>query len=219
MIREGGPGATEAALAGTLAARLAFACPGEGRWLLVPARHGLVEPATQLGLGLRMLPCQRPCDEDALHRLGHIQPRPGERRVQGPDPVLEEPDDQLRSVVSGEVVPHQQEPQRRQGRAGRMAEPMLPAAQRRAGCWGQWREGIKNRQQSLLAPRVQHGVRRIGHAFRPHGPRRRVEERQQFGGPAPQVLVRQAWRLAPRRPALPRLGDGLVRPGFISTPD
>ena len=40
-----------------------------------------------------------------------------------------------------------------------------------------------------------------------------------FSAPMLCSLVREAWGLEHRRPALPRLGDRLIRAGFILAPD
>ncbi len=66
---------------------------------------------------------------------------------------------------------------------------------------------------------MQDGVGCVRHPFRPHRAGRRAEEGQQLGRAAPDGLVREARRLAYRRPAPPGRGDRLGWPRFIVTPD
>jgi len=61
--------------------------------------------------------------QDPPEALGHVQPRPAHGRVQRHDPVLEEPADELRRLVPGQVVQHQQHPGRpREPAAGAVAQ-------------------------------------------------------------------------------------------------
>src|SRR5438876_7536284 len=84
-------GAAEVTLAGPPAAFVALAVPDERGWRGVPAHDGVVEPGDQVVLGLRLMPVERPTDEDPLDGLGHIQPGAAERGVQRQDPVPEQP--------------------------------------------------------------------------------------------------------------------------------
>jgi hypothetical protein len=42
-----------------------------------------------------------------LSRLGHVQPRAGEWRVERQDAMIKEPIDQVIGQMSGEIIPHQ----------------------------------------------------------------------------------------------------------------
>jgi len=208
-IGQGGPGATEAALARPLAADLALAGPGEGRGGLIPAGDGVVEPADQCRLRLRVLAGQGARDEDALERPGHVQPRAGARRVAWHDPVLEEPVHHRPAGVPGQIVPDEQEPQRRQWLARRMAEPGRPLAQRRPVLRRRHgRAPVQDLRGLALEPGMAHRIRHVRRPLRPDLARRRAEEGQQLDRPAAHVLVRLAHRHPRRLPA---------RPGVVAT--
>ncbi len=74
-----------------LAACSPLATPHEGRRVGVPAPYFRRQPGHQLGAGLRMVTLQRPPRENALHRLGQVQPGATQRRVERHDAVLEQP--------------------------------------------------------------------------------------------------------------------------------
>src|SRR3954468_19441697 len=128
-------GAAETAgIAALLSASLpAFAVPEERRGLPVPGLRRLLEPGANLGRVLWMLAVERAPLEDALNGFGHVQPAAAERGVERHDAVLAEPDHHLGCLVAGEVVPYQQQAQRRQlggqGEAfGQAILPSLPGA-------------------------------------------------------------------------------------------
>lgn len=160
-------------------------------------------------------------DEDALDRFGHVQPGAAERGVQWHDAVLEQPADDRPTQMAGQVVPDEQQTERRQ-RLGRLvAEPVCPARQRWPLLVGA-SDGWQRREhlgQFSLEPGMEDGVRRVGGAFRPHLASGRTEQGQQFGGPATDVLVRAERGLSHRCPGCPRLRNRLVRPGLILAPD
>src|SRR5687767_3561532 len=60
--------------------RRPLAAPFERGRLGVPASHLLGQPGHHLLGTLGLLPVQGPPPQDALHRLGQIQPRPAQRR-------------------------------------------------------------------------------------------------------------------------------------------
>src|SRR5215211_4050779 len=98
-----GTGATEGvvmALSAALAAELALTTPDERRRIGVPATRGLFEPAHNLLRGGRRLPFERAAGEDALDRLGHVQPGAAERGVQRHDAAGDQPEDQARGLVA-----------------------------------------------------------------------------------------------------------------------
>ena len=94
-----GPAERVPALACTPAALLARAAPDEGRRLGVPADHRGGQPIHHLLDCLGVVPVQGPPGEDPLDRLGHVEPGPTERSVEGQNPVGEEPADQLGRLV------------------------------------------------------------------------------------------------------------------------
>src|SRR6478672_13120673 len=69
------------ALAATSPADGALAAPDERGRLAIPAAGGRFQPGDDLIWRLGMLPAQGPPFQDALDRLGHIQPRPTQGRV------------------------------------------------------------------------------------------------------------------------------------------
>ncbi len=168
-----------------------------------------------------MVPLECATDEDTLDGLSHVEPGATERAVERHDAVVEQPADDRPAQVAGQVVPDQEEPQRWQ-RLGRLvAEPGRPTCQgwplvlgKRQG--GQTREHLG---QFGLEPGVQHGVRRLGDAFRADFAGRGTEQGQQLGRPAADVLVGLERWLADPRPGCARLWDGLVRTGLILAPD
>src|SRR4051812_23395432 len=91
----------------------ALAVPDERRGLPVPAPRRLLEPGADLGRAPRLLPLERPALEDALDRLGHVQPAAAQGRVERHDAVPAQPQHHLGRLVAGEVVPHQEDAQRR----------------------------------------------------------------------------------------------------------
>ena len=211
-------------MAGALAARLPLAVPDEGRRVRRSSRRRCRRASRSAPPGdCGCCPARARADEDALHRLGHVQPRAAERRVQRHDPVLEQPARPTRASGARPGCP----------RSGGAA-----AAARRRGARGPAR----------CAQRASGGPGVVGHGARAASPGspvssswsqgcstalgvfvtpfgadfagRRAEERQQLGRAAPDVLVRAgaaAGRIG--RPAQPRLRDRLVWPGFILAPD
>src|SRR3954447_21519781 len=129
---EGGWGATEAPLSGALAALEALAVPDERRGVGVPAGGRVVEPGDQAVLGPRLLSVEGAADDDPLDGLGHVQPGAADRRVERHDAMLEEPADDGRAQVAGQVIPDQEQSERWQGLGRLMTEPGFPPRQRRA---------------------------------------------------------------------------------------
>jgi len=62
---------------------------------------------------------------------------------------------------------------------------------------------------------MQHSIRSRGHPFGSQLSSGWTEEGEQFGGATSLILMGVRSWMALRLPASPRLGDGLVRPGFI----
>ena len=127
-----GTGAAEGmvvALAAALATEQALAGPLEGRGVGVPAARGGFEPVDDVVRGSRCLAGERAADEDALDRLGHVQPGAAEWGVERHDAVLNEPQHERRGLVAAQVVEDQQHPQRWQA-LGRVNVTVSPACQR-----------------------------------------------------------------------------------------
>ncbi len=160
-------------------------------------------------------------DEDALDGLGHVQPGATERGVEWDDAVVEQPVDDRPAQMAGQIVPDQEEPERRQRLSRLVAEPGRPPRQGwafvlRAGDGWECREHLG---QFGLEPGMEDGIRRVGDALRPHLARGRTEQGQQLGRPTTNVLMRAERWLPHRRPGCPRLRDGLVGTGFILAPE
>ena len=61
-----------------------------------------------------MLTVERPALEHTLDQLRHVEPAAAHGRVEGHNAMRAQPQHQVGRLVAGEVVPHQQQPQRRQ---------------------------------------------------------------------------------------------------------
>jgi hypothetical protein len=152
------------ALAAPLAPELALAGPDERRGVGVPATRGRFEPVDDVHRRSRGPAGERTADKDALYGFGHVQPGAAERGVQWHDAVGDQPENQARGLVAGQVVQDQQHPQGRQtfGQGERDGEPFLPALPGRTtlGLGLDWRLGPRreDRRQFSLQPGVQHLV-------------------------------------------------------------
>ena len=88
----------------SLSPLLTFAAPFKGRGSQVPVRSNRLEPGDDLiGVG-RMLPIQSTPLENTLNAFGHVQPTASQRRVQGHDPMGEQPQDKLGRGMSRQIV-------------------------------------------------------------------------------------------------------------------
>src|SRR3954469_2289782 len=92
----------------------AFAVPHKRGRLLIPGPRRLLKPTPDLVWAVRMLTVERPALEHALDRLGHVEPAAAHGRVEGHNALCAQPQHQVGRLVAGEIVPHQQQPQRRQ---------------------------------------------------------------------------------------------------------
>ena len=169
-----------------------------------------------------VLPIQRPPLENPLDALGHVQPRTTHRRVQRHDPVLEEPADEPRRLVPGQVIQHQEHPQRGQliqecWLDAKTLLPPLPIASRRhlRRCGKRGEHG----SQFLLEPAVQDGIRTGRHALDPDLAIGGMEEREELGRAVAKILVRLARRLALGLPGWAGMGNGLEWPSLVGAPD
>lgn len=121
-----------AALARALPPGGPLAAPPKGRGVRIPAGYRLGQPGFDLLGRLRMLAGERPPGENPLDRLGQVEPRAGDRRVQRQEAPVEQVLLQFPVAVSRQIVPDEQHPQWRQalrppGRQGRI-DPVFPAA-------------------------------------------------------------------------------------------
>ncbi len=167
-----------------------------------------------------MLPLQRPPADDPLDGLRHVQPRAAQRGVQRHHPVGKQPG--RRSTYSGDLrdCPKPESTaavaMARVGRAPTRSPSPLPSGLGAVvGCLRQLGQDL---EQLVLQPRMQHRIRRSGHALGPHLARGWTEQRQQLGRATADVLMRLAERLALGLPGLARLRDGLIRAGLILAP-
>src|SRR5215207_8323371 len=92
----------------------AFAGPHKRGWLLIPGARRLLKPAPDLVWAMRMLPIERAALEPALDRLRPVEPAAPHGRVERHDAMLAQSHHQVGRLVAGKIVPHQQQPQRRQ---------------------------------------------------------------------------------------------------------
>src|SRR3954466_3025210 len=87
----------------------ALAVPDKGGGLAVPGLSSLLEPSADLGGRLGMLARQGPALEDALDGLGHVEPTAAERRIERHNAVLAQPQRHFCTLMTGKIVPHQQQ--------------------------------------------------------------------------------------------------------------
>src|SRR4051812_30362268 len=88
------------ALSAALATEQPLAGPFEGGGVGIPAARGRLEPIDDVVRGRRRLAGERATDEDALDRLGPVQPGAAQRGVQGHDAVLDQPEHEGRGLVA-----------------------------------------------------------------------------------------------------------------------
>src|SRR5947209_19897493 len=107
------PRAAESAQSCTLTSAAALAIPHKGSWMFIPASYGLLQPVNDVLGRLGMLSSESAAHNDALQRLGHIEPGTGKRRVQRQNAMLQQPANHIIAQVSLEIVPDQDEAQGR----------------------------------------------------------------------------------------------------------
>ena len=86
-------GAAESAMFCTDPALPSFAVPDERSWSRIATSDGVLQPGDDFRRGLRLLAIQCPATDDALDRLGHVQPGAAQWCVQRHHPVREQPHD------------------------------------------------------------------------------------------------------------------------------
>jgi len=220
-----GPAKGMVTLPTPLASEVALASPDEGCGIGIPAACGRFEPVDEVVGTRRGLSGESAADEDALDRLGHVQPGAAQGRIQRHDSVCDQPEDQARRLVASEVVQHQQHLQRwqvfRQGEPdGESCLPALPGRAALGFGLARWRrQSRQDRRHFRLQPGVQDRVGCARHARGADLTRGRVEQGEQFGGALAEVLMGKAGRTGRRLPVGPRLRNRLIRPRLILGPD
>ena len=113
---------------GSMAPLSTLAVPHKRCGLPVPSLRRLLKPDADLGRAVGMLTGEGAALENALDRLGQIQPAAAQGRIQRQNAVLTQPQHHFWSFVTREIVPDQQQPQRRQGLGSSEAhrQPRLP---------------------------------------------------------------------------------------------
>ncbi len=214
-------GAAETPVAGALAALLALATPLEAGGCGIPAGDGVIQPGDQVLLTLGMLAGEGATANDALQRLGHVEPGAAEWRVQRHDAMLEQPVDDRPTEVAGEIVPNEDGAQGGQRRDRRMPQPGLPLGERGTVRFRRldYRQASQDLLQFRHEPGVQDGVRAAGHRLGAQGAGGRTEQGEQLRGPTPDILMRLTRRLGLGLPGGAGLGDRLVGTGFILAED
>lgn len=204
----------------------AFAVPDKRRRLCIPASRRLLEPAADLHRAVRMLPGERAAFEDALDRLGHVEPTAAHGRVQRHDPVRTQPQHQLGRLMAGEIVPHQQKPQRRQllrqGKRQRQSRlPHLPGGARSGGILhgSRCRQLRENCAQVLPQPRMQRRIRASLGRLQAHLAGGGMKQGQDLGRAAADILVRLGGRAAARLPRHTRMRHRLEGTRLVLAPD
>ncbi len=193
--------------------------------MLVPPSDGLLEPVDDLLSRLRMLTGEGATHDDALQRLGHIQPGARERRVERQNAVLQQPAHHLVGQVPREIVPDQDQPQGG-SRLGTFIgpPPVLPGlsqrmilGQRHADRQRFLLEVIEQGLQLFLQPGMQHRIGGRENTFGSHLSGCRAKQRQQFGRTPAHVLMGLDGRLVLRVPIGSWLGNGLLGSRLIFT--
>src|SRR5271157_3183581 len=106
-LDERSPRARETAYTSPLAPPSSLTIPHKRRGFFVPPFHGLLQPVDDLLGALRMLAGQSAGHNDALHRLGHVEPRAAHRRVERHHPMCKEPAHQVMRHMPGQVIQDQ----------------------------------------------------------------------------------------------------------------
>src|SRR4051794_27093780 len=92
-----------------------------------------------------MVAFKRATDEDALDGLGHVQPGAAERGIEWHDAMVEQPADDRPAQMAGQVIPDQEQAERRQRFGRLMPEPGRPPGEGWTLVLGQ-RQGWQARQ-------------------------------------------------------------------------
>jgi len=125
--------------------------------------------------------------------------------------------------MSRQVIPDQNETYGRKNAVWWVSQPGLPLRLLRTLCiglfvWMLFEEPFQDLAQFRLEPGMQHRIRCRSDAFGSHVSGRRAKEREHLGRSRSDILVWLMLRVAFGLPILPRMRAGLIRPGFILTP-
>ena len=159
------------ALAAALSAGGPFAAPNERGRFAVPAFGRGFQGVDDLLRRFRRLAIQSTAHDNALDGFGHVEPGAAQGRVERHDALLDEPQDHVWRVVTGQIVPHQQHAQRRQqlGQRNWLRQSLLPTLPQSSLCrritsgWG-W-QGAQDRRTLFLEPGMQDRIGGTGHAL------------------------------------------------------
>lgn len=209
----------------SLSPRRPLPAPLKRRGIRIPPPHDCRQPLHHLLCARRMLSVQGSPHQDPLHRLGQVQPRPTQRRVERHHPLLQAPTHHSLGVMPRQVVPDQRQPYHCWLLLSQIpCHPLVvPAPLRKPTSW---RLQVKDLGQCLqqLAqlhrkPWVEHNVRALLHRLGDHLAGLGSKQRQQLGRSSPDVLVGLQRRLAHLLPRMARLWNGLVGSGLILAPN
>ena len=95
--------------------RFPFATPYKRGRMAIPATGSRFQPFNNLFWTRRALAGQCPTNDNALDGFRHVEPAPSNGRVKRHDPVLHQPADQHRRLMTLQIVKHQQHAERGQG--------------------------------------------------------------------------------------------------------
>jgi len=135
---------------------LSPATPDKRGRIGIPTPRRCLEPLNNRRHRPGIGPLKGPALDNALDRLGHIEPTAAQRGIQDENALLITPIHPLDGLVSGQIIHHQQQSQgRRVGpQAERERETRLPALPQTACVRGRLREGGRqgrqDRRQFLL---------------------------------------------------------------------
>ena len=145
--------------------------PLERRRVPVPAANCRLQLLDYGSRCLQVLSVQRPPDQDPLDRFGQVEPRAPEWGVEERNPPAPAPRDDLRTMVTLQVIPDQRQSDRWRGAPGppHLHGLFRPAPIRPLPPRGEWVLDFGQRLQDggkpLLEPRVEYRVRRLFHSL------------------------------------------------------
>ena len=87
-----------------------FPIPDKGRRMFIPASDGLLEPVDDLLSRLGVLTGEGTPNDDALQRLGHVEPGARERGIERQNATLQEPTHHVVRQMPRQVIPDQDQP-------------------------------------------------------------------------------------------------------------
>src|SRR5690348_11299320 len=200
---------------------MALAAPDERRRMPIPALDRVVEPLFEhLDVG-RVLSVERSPLNNALNRLGHVEPGASVRRPEQKDAMFSAPLHESVALMPCEIVQNEQHAYRWEkaiqllGR--RIDIPVLPAST----FWdNQWCRGtlLENGFEFALEPRMQHRIGGVLHRLGTDFSGGRSQQGQQFGRLASRVLMGSTCRLLFGLPGGARLRNTLIGTTLVFAP-